>query len=218
MDEYISRNELLKDVNSNVAEADNERCAQILESILNAPTADVVPKSEVEQLQRKYDLAVAEREANVKGFAEELEKANAEIERLKYNLKAVLDEIPETKRELTSEIFAEIDSKILAEIDLCNGVLIEFEEADEPYHRIKGEVSALCKIQDFIAELKKKYTEQCPDCKHFVGCEEAMWSGRCEDFDSVRKEDDAYEKGYHDALKDVEEMILERKNENTPKI
>ena len=31
--------------------------------------------------------------------------------------------------------------------------------AEELYNRTKGEVLALCKIQDFIAELKKKYTE-----------------------------------------------------------
>jgi hypothetical protein len=47
MAEYISRNELLRVINSNVAEAHNERCAQLLEAILNAPTTDVVPKSEV---------------------------------------------------------------------------------------------------------------------------------------------------------------------------
>jgi tRNA G26 N,N-dimethylase Trm1 len=138
MDEYISRNELLKDVNSNVAEADNERCAQILEAILNAPTADVVPKSEVEKLE-------------------------SEIERLKHILN-------------------------------CYAL---------QYGTVKDQ-------QDV--------TEQCPDCKHFVGCEEAIWVKRCEDFDFVRKEDDAYEKGYNDALKDVQEMILECKNENTPKI
>ena len=45
------------------------------------PTADVVPKSEVEQLNHKYELAVAEREANVKGFTEELAKAKSKIAR-----------------------------------------------------------------------------------------------------------------------------------------
>ena len=42
MSEYINRNELLKNINENVAEAHNERCSQLLEAILNAPTADVV--------------------------------------------------------------------------------------------------------------------------------------------------------------------------------
>ena len=42
MSRYIDADELLKTINKNVAEAHNERCAQLLEAILNAPTADVV--------------------------------------------------------------------------------------------------------------------------------------------------------------------------------
>ena len=42
MAEYISRDDLLNAINSNVAEAHNERCSQLLEAILNAPTAEVV--------------------------------------------------------------------------------------------------------------------------------------------------------------------------------
>jgi hypothetical protein len=42
MAEYISRDDLLNVINTNVAEAHNERCCQLLEAILNAPTADVV--------------------------------------------------------------------------------------------------------------------------------------------------------------------------------
>lgn len=42
MAEYISRDDLLNVINANVAEAHNERCSQLLEAILNAPTADVV--------------------------------------------------------------------------------------------------------------------------------------------------------------------------------
>jgi hypothetical protein len=55
------------------------------------PTADVVPKS-------KYDLAVAEREANVKGFTEELAKAKAEVERLRAKIKILT--VPEDFAEL----------------------------------------------------------------------------------------------------------------------
>ena len=46
------------------------------------PVADVVPKS-------KYDLAVAEREANVKGFTEELAKVKAEV------IREIFEEIDE---------------------------------------------------------------------------------------------------------------------------
>lgn len=38
-------------------------------------------RAEISELQHKYDLAVAEREANVKGFTETLERQRAEIER-----------------------------------------------------------------------------------------------------------------------------------------
>ena len=42
MSRYIDADALLKTINSNIAEAHNERCAQILEAILYTPTADVV--------------------------------------------------------------------------------------------------------------------------------------------------------------------------------
>lgn len=42
MSRYIDVDALLKAINKNTAEAHNERCAQLLEAILYAPTADVV--------------------------------------------------------------------------------------------------------------------------------------------------------------------------------
>ena len=44
-------------------------------------TADVVPKSEYEQLQKKYELAVAEREANVRGFTDAIKTIKADVAR-----------------------------------------------------------------------------------------------------------------------------------------
>ena len=108
------------------------------------PTSDVVPRSEVEALEKE----IKRLQSILNNYA------------LRYGTvrdqRAVIDN---AKAEVVRKIFEEIDSKILAEIDRNNGVLIEFEGANEPYHRIKGEVSALCKMQDFIAELKKKYPE-----------------------------------------------------------
>ena len=43
MFEYVERNALLAKINENPAEGNGERCAQILEAILEAPTADVEP-------------------------------------------------------------------------------------------------------------------------------------------------------------------------------
>jgi hypothetical protein len=45
------------------------------------PAADVVPKSELEQLKHKYDLAVAERVANIEGFTEQLSRSKADVAR-----------------------------------------------------------------------------------------------------------------------------------------
>lgn len=83
MHEYISRNELLKAVQSNVAKAHNERCAQILEAILNAPTVDVVPRAELDLL--KSTITHKEEEAYNKGYEDAkvdiLEKLQADIAR-----------------------------------------------------------------------------------------------------------------------------------------
>lgn len=51
----------------------------VYNAIQNVPAADVVPKGEFDQLKHKYELAVAEREANVKGFTEQLSKVKTEV-------------------------------------------------------------------------------------------------------------------------------------------
>jgi hypothetical protein len=38
-------------------------------------------------------------------------------------------------------------------------------------------------IEGVIANIKKKYIPQeCPTCKSFVGCEQANWTGPCDDY------------------------------------
>lgn len=97
--------------------------------------------AEYEQLKHKYDLAVAEREANVKGFTEQIEKANAEIKRLEYTLLGVMhsvdkwlegDELKQdevnraaTMREKTLQI---VESKT-AEIERLKRLLEQEEKA-----------------------------------------------------------------------------------------
>ena len=49
---------------------------------------------------------------------------------------------------------------------------------------------AFTELKKFLAELKKKYTESCTDCGHFVGCEKAVWTGPC---DELTKEEGADE-------------------------
>lgn len=81
--------------------------SKLIREQIDNSASDVVPRSEVEisqhllkdawkrieefdnlceELQRKYDLAVAEREANVKGFTEELEKAKTDLDLLKSTI------------------------------------------------------------------------------------------------------------------------------------
>lgn len=62
----------------------------------------------------------------------------SEVERLYYNLQAVLEERAEPKRELAREIFEEID--------------IAVENAELEW-------GTICGVKLCIAELKKKYTE-----------------------------------------------------------
>ncbi len=51
----------------------------VIKAIDMQPTADVVPRSEYDALLHKYELAVAEREANVKGFSEMLHKQKIDL-------------------------------------------------------------------------------------------------------------------------------------------
>lgn len=50
-----------------------------LEFLHEFPTADVVPRSEHDALLHRYELAVSEREANVKGFSEMLHKQKIDL-------------------------------------------------------------------------------------------------------------------------------------------
>jgi hypothetical protein len=105
------------------------------------PTADVVPKGE-------YDAVVSAVDNSTKDFLklhDDYQKAKREVDRLKYNLKAVLEEIPETKRELASEIFAEIER--LLDLNCLQGDIFIGKYFDVD-------------LKNDIAELKKKYTEE----------------------------------------------------------
>ena len=102
---------------------------------------DVVPKSEVEKLQ-------------------------SEVDRLKKDNEYILmqhrfqrrpsgdcwnDVIEKAKTDVVRKIFEEIESFINKKLALLSGVLTEGE--------IELAFKALVMVQDYIAELKKKYTE-----------------------------------------------------------
>jgi phosphoribosyl-ATP pyrophosphohydrolase len=102
------------------------------------PTADVVPKSEVERLQSQVN--------RLKKYDEERDIA----------LHARL--ITETREKVAREIFEEIDGEIKLALDSNYKARSQVELSDELYHTVNGKISALRGIDDFLAELKKKYT------------------------------------------------------------
>lgn len=103
-------------------------------------TADVVPKSEVEQLKR--DLEQCEN-----GYRQHIHLLQCKF--------------ADEKR----EIFAEIEKllKRTCEKGYCGS------------------------ISDLLAELKKKYTENCTTCAHMVSCEPNPF-GHCEGYEERRDE------------------------------
>lgn len=143
MAEYIEREALIAEIQKNINTYWNEGSGgyYIAEDALNysvktAPTADVVPKSEVERLQE-------------------------EIETLKDNNEHLAVLLTEAKQEVAKEIFEEIESIF---IDGC-----------DYYHTME--------IGDY-AKLKKKYPgeKECPQCKHFAGCEPSTL-GICDEYE-----------------------------------
>lgn len=114
----------------------------IEEAFDDTPSADVVPRAKYEKLQHKYELAVAEREANVKGFAEDI------------NVLA-----KETARKLCFEIEVEIRAALASNYKALrtyddgrnNDYILELVS------RIKGKIDALRGIEAFVEELKEKY-------------------------------------------------------------
>lgn len=137
----------------------------------NAPTADVVPKSEVERLERQLEPFKEVQCFTCKHYdighdhvpcyyCEDYNKyiwlsADADTEVTTSTCK-------ETRQKVAREIFEEIER-------LMENNEVYFRQTDE--------------MQEEFAELKKKYTEEklCTDCKHFVGCE-CFSGGTCDQY------------------------------------
>lgn len=104
------------------------------------PTADVVPKSEVERLQAEVDQLHALLECGV--FANSVEDWQ------KFS--------NEKRAEVAREIFAEIEKIRAKEIHKCEILRVQENEASERKYWEGGEHS-LRQLSYWIAELKKKY-------------------------------------------------------------
>ena len=144
MDEYIKREDVIKHLRGAcIAKYPLSFSFGIFASadeISKLPSADVVPKSEVDEIVRQW-----KEEANCwqNNYITEL-RANEQI-----------------KVEVAWEIFEEIEKAL--NLSKCYGESGIYFEHD---------------IETDIAELKKKYIpKDCRDCRFFVGCEQAVWTG-----------------------------------------
>ena len=105
-------------------------------AIDNAPTADVVPKSEV---AKEFTCFVGDPH---------------KVDHCPY-----LDEIEKAKTEVAREIFEEVENEINNELTNNKKVLPQVEISNVLWNRVSGRINAFQGILEFIAELKKKYIE-----------------------------------------------------------
>ena len=142
MARYIDLEELERRIKEHIKPATLEEKALIEwckdECIRQAycmPTADVVPKSEVEELIRENEsLAKTVNEAS-----ELIHKLRSKVEESKTEVVPTVSKMEQVRLEVAREIFAEIDRAV--------------ENSEIEWGTIYG--VKLC-----IAELKKKYTEE----------------------------------------------------------
>jgi hypothetical protein len=144
---------------------DYESGVKVLNMIDNALTADVIPRSEVERLVDKWigEEKLTQDEKTLR-LIEALQGEAKRYERYYFNHE--YDKlIAEAKQEVAREIFEEIESEI--KLALESNYKAKREHIDNNYYclhaeflsAVQGKIDALRGIDDFIAELKKKYTE-----------------------------------------------------------
>ena len=122
-------------------------CNVVIDLLNNIPTADVVPKSEVEELKAIIADHKASEERWQELYADTVDKWEKAYEELEI-------ELENAKIELTREIFEEIERFLYLHFRFCKE---EIGNDDTEY--VKGRMELNTQIQNFIAKLKKKYTE-----------------------------------------------------------
>lgn len=138
MDEYIKKQDLIDWCNETYQKQTKiqgkEYCNAFLQAVVMAPTADVVPKSEVEKL-------IIDRNAARLGMI-------AEHERLKM-----------ARADVAREIFAELEKLVALKIPPHIRPIFKNDRNFEDGFR-DGKSDALMEVLALIAELEKKYTEE----------------------------------------------------------
>jgi hypothetical protein len=163
MARYIDADELIRLLEIDaVCEGDYFSKRSAIRSVKAINPADVVPRSDVELYKRLNDA-------------------------LEDEISAAYDKLENAKTEVARKIFEEIEQKVKASITIHLEEINKEHIKDTPlYDRHSGIIFALQCMDDFIAELKKKYTERCPDCNHFVGCE--CFSGQtCDEYEEGKE-------------------------------
>ncbi len=129
----------------------------ILSIIKAQSTADVVPRSEVEV---GVECPVCHGTGGI-GTSNWLTKHLTEKQLAEEKAKAIKEATEEierkAKQEVAREIFEEIHKEIEEALKSNYKVLPQVEQSEELYYRVKGKIDALRGIDDFLAELKKKY-------------------------------------------------------------
>lgn len=142
MPRYIDTDELL----ARLADRDIFFPALYKNELNSTPTADVV-------LRKEYDAVVSAVDNSTKEFLklhDAYQEEKREVERLYYNLQAVLEERAETKYEIAREIFEELETV------LCRSVY--------PRANANGTITPIRSMDwhiwcDDYNAIKKKYTE-----------------------------------------------------------
>ncbi len=159
MPRYIDADKLLQQIDSRVpATYFEERrvknlCTQLTE---NAPTADVVPRSEVEQLQRNLEqcengykqhihLMECKHKDEVEGLKKENEILSANNKTLALSRTRIEAEIEKAKQEVVREIFEEIET-------ILSKYRKKYSVGGYKYHYFEANG-----VVPELAEFKKKY-------------------------------------------------------------
>lgn len=147
MDEYIKREDALDAVLFALVGTGLQ--SRAISAVKDVNTADVVPKSEVEKLNKEFD-ELAEEHSDLIVEKDQLfviaEMQKIEIEALKIANEKMYAAIEATKADVASEILAEIEEK--------SCVISETNHSTGSTRVVCYQISA-----EKLAELKKKYTK-----------------------------------------------------------
>ena len=149
-------------------------------------SADVVPKSkEGAECPTCYGTGRI-------GTTDWLTKNISKKQLAEEKARAIAEHEQYIKSEVAREIFAEIEAEIKEALNSNYRARPHIAESEELYHIVEGKISALSGMEDFIAELKKKYIptdekEGCTTCKHMLSCEPSL-TGACELYEKEERQ------------------------------